>query len=53
MNLFMGGLAFEETGVKLVFDQCMGLIIGSLVSGIAGYIVLRFSLSKSAAVAVD
>jgi NhaA family Na+:H+ antiporter len=53
MSLFMGGLAFEETGVKLVFDQCMGLIIGSLVSGIAGYIVLRFSLSKSAAVAVN
>jgi NhaA family Na+:H+ antiporter len=53
MSLFIGGLAFEETGVNLVFDERLGIIIGSLASGIAGYIVLRFSLSKSATVAVD
>ena len=45
MSLFIGGLAFEETGVNLLFDERLGIIIGSLASGIVGYLVLRFSLS--------
>ena len=44
MSLFIGGLAFEETGVNLLFDERLGIIIGSLASGIVGYLVLRFSL---------
>ena len=46
MSLFIGSLAFEETGVNLLFDERMGIIIGSILSGILGYLVLRNSLSK-------
>jgi len=44
MSLFIGSLAFEETGVNRMFDERLGIIIGSLLSGIAGYLVLRFVL---------
>ena len=44
MSLFIGSLAFEETGVNLLFDERLGIIIGSLASGILGYLVLRYSL---------
>ncbi len=46
MSLFVGSLAFEETGVNLLFDERLGIIIGSLLSGILGFFVLRFSLKK-------
>ena len=45
MSLFIGSLAFEETGVNLLFDERMGILIGSLVSGLLGYLVLRRSLA--------
>jgi len=41
MSLFIGSLAFEEAGVNLAFDERLGIIVGSLASGILGYIVLR------------
>lgn len=41
MSLFIGSLAFEATGVDLLFDERLGIIGGSLVSGILGYAVLR------------
>lgn len=44
MSLFIGSLAFEETGVNLFFDERLGIILGSLISGIIGYMVLRISL---------
>lgn len=44
MSLFIGSLAFEETGVNLMFDERLGIIIGSLASGIVGYVVLNMSL---------
>lgn len=43
MSLFIGSLAFEETGVNLLFDERLGIIIGSLLSGILGYFVLRWA----------
>lgn len=43
MSLFIGSLAFEETGVNLLFDERVGIIAGSLVSGITGYLILRFT----------
>jgi len=46
MSLFIGSLAFENTGVNLLFDERLGIIAGSLASGLAGYLVLRFSLSR-------
>jgi Na+:H+ antiporter, NhaA family len=44
MGLFIGSLAFEETGINLLFDERLGIILGSLTSGIVGYLVLRASL---------
>lgn len=48
MSLFVGSLAFEETGVNVIFDERLGIIIGSLASGIVGYFVLRKSLPSNA-----
>lgn len=46
MSLFVGSLAFEETGVNLLFDERLGIIIGSVASGLLGYFVLRKSLAN-------
>ncbi len=47
MSLFIGSLAFEETGVNLLFDERLGIILGSFASGIVGYMVLRASLHSN------
>ena len=52
MSLFIGGLAFEETGVNLVFDERLGILVGSLLSGVAGYLVLRISLKPEEATSI-
>ena len=44
MSLFIGSLAFEQTGVNLLFDERLGIILGSLASGFVGFMVLRYSL---------
>jgi len=44
MSLFIGSLAFEETGVNLLFDERLGIILGSLASGVLGYVILRLNL---------
>ncbi|MFB1035636.1 MAG: Na+/H+ antiporter NhaA [Sinobacterium sp.] len=46
MSLCIGSLAFEETGVDKLFDERLGIIFGSLVSGAIGYIILRLSLPE-------
>ena len=46
MSLFIGSLAFEETDVNLLFDERLGIIIGSVLSGVAGYLVLRWSINR-------
>ena len=46
MSLFIGGLAFEETGNDLIFDERLGIVIGSLLSGLVGYFVLRAAFPK-------
>ncbi len=47
MSLFIGSLAFEETGVNLMFDERLGIILGSLASGVAGYLVLNAGLRSN------
>lgn len=47
MSLFIGSLAFEETGVNQLFDERLGIIVGSLMSGVLGYVLLRRALPKS------
>ena len=46
MSLFVGGLAFEHTtlDVEMIVDERVGILVGSLLSGILGYLVLRFAL---------
>ena len=44
MSLFIGALAFKEHGTTLPFDERLGIVIGSLASGVFGYLVLRASL---------
>ena len=48
MSLFIGSLAFEETGINMMFDERLGIILGSLASGIVGFLVLHMSLPKKA-----
>ena len=53
ISLFIGSLAFESTGVNLLFDERLGIIVGSLLSGICGYVVLRLSLPLSSTKSPD
>ncbi|MGB5589819.1 MAG: Na+/H+ antiporter NhaA, partial [Gammaproteobacteria bacterium] len=48
MSMFISSLAFENTGVNQLLDERLGIIIGSLLSGAAGYFVLRAVLPASA-----
>lgn len=51
MSMFVGSLAFEESGVNLLFDERLGIITGSLLSGILGYLLLNWSLPRPEAAA--
>jgi NhaA family Na+:H+ antiporter len=49
MSLFVGSLAFENVILdpKAIFDERLGIIVGSLLSGIFGYIILHMTLPKA------
>ena len=49
MSLFISSLAYESTAmdVRELFDERLGVLLGSLVSGLVGFIVLSRSLPKS------
>ncbi len=46
MSLFVGSLAFEESGVNMLFDERLGIILGSLASGLMGYFILLKTLDE-------
>jgi NhaA family Na+:H+ antiporter len=46
MSLFIGSLAFDTADTFGVFDERIGIIAGSLASGVLGYVVLRRSLTS-------
>lgn len=50
MSLFVGSLAFENVALdaELLFDERLGIILGSLLSGVFGFLVLYFALPKNA-----
>jgi len=48
MSLFIGSLAFEQGGPDYVIDDRLGILLGSLISGMLGYLVLRFSAGAKA-----
>lgn len=50
MSLFIGGLAFEHTGgepVTYLTTHRLGILSGSIVSGIIGFLILFFTGNKS------
>jgi NhaA family Na+:H+ antiporter len=47
MSLFIAGLAFEHSGGEYFSGDRLGILIGSLLSAIAAYFVLRLSLPAS------
>lgn len=47
MSLFIGSLAFEDTDINLIIDERLGIILGSLASGMLGYLILHSSLAPS------
>ncbi len=49
MSLFIGSLAFDASNACFVFDERLGIVLGSLLSGVAGYAVLRWSLRNTVA----
>lgn len=49
MSLFIGSLAFDGSNVASLFDERLGILVGSLISGVLGYLVLRVALSRDAA----
>jgi len=47
MSLFIGSLAFkEELAVSLPVDERIGILLGSALSAVVGYLVLRWSLRR-------
>jgi NhaA family Na+:H+ antiporter len=48
MSLFIGSLAYEETQFNLIFDERLGIIIGSMISALIGYFVLKTQYGKQA-----
>jgi len=50
MSMFIGSLAFENEGMnlRLLFDDRVGTIVGSLLSALLAYIVLYWTLPKKA-----
>ncbi len=42
MSLFVGSLAFEQGGPDYAVDDRLGILLGSLMSGVLGYLILRF-----------
>ena len=44
MSLFIGGLAFD--GIEKTFDERLGVLLGSFVSGVVGLLFLKFSLPQ-------
>lgn len=49
MSLFIGSLAFESERLSAIAmsDERLGILIGSMISGLLGYIVLRFFLRRA------
>ena len=48
MSLFIGSLAFDQTAGSPMFQDRLGIVVGSLISGLLGYFVINHAVkSKS------
>ena len=43
MSLFIGTLAFNQVGVENIVDERLGILVGSFLSGLLGYLFLKFA----------
>lgn len=48
MSLFIGSLAFEQGGDNLIYQDRLGIVVGSLISGVLGYLVVKSQVGKKA-----
>jgi NhaA family Na+:H+ antiporter len=48
MSLFISSLAFEEGGQNVPVDDRLGILVGTLLSAILGYLVLRYATRHKA-----
>jgi len=48
MSLFIGSLAFQEVGIGYNRADRIGIICGSVIAGLAGYLILRRTLPRAA-----
>lgn len=46
MSLFVGSLAFEQGSPDYAIDDRLGILLGSFLSGVSGFMVLRFMGGK-------
>lgn len=46
MSLFIGSLAFDASSVDRLFDERLGILIGSLLSGVVGYLILKVAIKR-------
>jgi NhaA family Na+:H+ antiporter len=46
MSLFISSLAFEQIGTALAIDDRLGILAGSFLAGVTGYIILRYAFPK-------
>lgn len=44
MSLFIGSLAFDQASPLIVFDERVGIVVGSVVSGLVGILILKKTL---------
>ncbi|MGW8246530.1 MAG: Na+/H+ antiporter NhaA [Acidiferrobacterales bacterium] len=49
MSLFISSLAFQQDAQAVPFDDRLGILFGSLVSGVFGYLVLSMASGKAPA----
>ncbi len=47
MSLFIGSLAFEQMNDIPLYKDRLGIVIGSLISGVLGYLVINHAVKKS------
>jgi NhaA family Na+:H+ antiporter len=49
MSQFVGSLAFENVALDpdVIFDERLGIIFGSALSAVAGYVILHLTLPKA------
>ena len=46
MSLFISSLAFGDIGTELAIDERVGIVFGSIISAIWGYLVLKSTVKK-------